>query len=216
MPEIMPFADVPDIVRRGQVRHHLVSFMADGPDNDQASDEQPLSGYVTLTPTVSQMKWPTADPPRTAVIQTLRCPVLDGWLYPPDTEDASDDPEATSGVWIVATDQPEGLPDKVQWRASFELTGVKVQPAPVTFDVPDRGTVDLTTVLPAVPDPGVITVVSTVERERAEAAAERAELAAERADDMVASALVPYATTAYVDQTVGDIDTVLAGILGGE
>ena len=92
MPEIMPFVDVPDIVRRGQVRAHLVSFMADGPDDGQAPDEQPLSGVVTLTPSVSQMKWPTAVPPRTAVIQTLRCPVLDGWLYPPGTEAPADDP----------------------------------------------------------------------------------------------------------------------------
>lgn len=220
MPEITPIADVPDIVRRGQVRSHLVSFMADGPDDGQAPDEQPLEGFVTLTPTVAQMKWPTAVPPRTAVMQTLLCPVLDGWLYPPGTKVPAGDP-AVSGVWVVASEQPEGLPDRVQWRASFELKGVKKQPESVVFDVPADGVVDLTTVLPASTDPGVIVVVSTVERERAEAAAVRAEEAADRAEQAegdldAAKAAAITTANSYTDGQVAAADMALREYADGK
>ena len=167
-------ADVPSAVKYGQVKAHMVSFLADGGDAGEIPDEIPLSGVITLTPQVDRVKWPTTIPPRTAIIQSLRCPLIAGWLYPPGTPPEGPLP-GTPGVVVVATDQPGGVPSVVQWTASFALEGVKNQPNPLTFNVPANGVVDLTTVMPATPDPGTVQVTYTVDRERAEAAADVAE-----------------------------------------
>ena len=284
MPDLL--ANVPEGIVWGRVTAYVTSFVADGDTAlpDGTPDAIPLNGTITLTPTVGVMVFPTLTPPQQAVIQSLQCPIIGGVLYAPGTtpENVGDrDP----GVILVASEQPLGLPDRVQYNVTWALEGARVSPPPVTIDVPSQATVDLATVIPATPGPGKVTVVSTVDRERAEAAAALAELAAERAenasladidydlilgrveplvgnavsvglagvDDLVTSALVPYATTtelttglagkqnagdyatttaltsglagkqpvgdyattAYVDQAVGDIDTALAGILGG-
>ena len=174
MSGIMPMINVPDAVQYGRVQAHLVAFIADTKnDGDQIPDEIPLEGVVVLTPTVGAVRFPTTAPPRTAVVQALRCPIIGGDLYPPDTVVGA--LPAQPGVVVVASDQPAGLPDTVQWTATFELVGARVQPGSITFEVPANGVVDLTTVLPSTPAPGTVVVVSTVDRERAEAAAVRAE-----------------------------------------
>ena len=181
MSGIMPMVNVPDTVQYGRVQAHLVAFIADTMDDgDQMPDEIPLEGVVVLTPTVGVVRFPTTVPPRTAVVQALRCPIIGGDLYPPDTPLEGPLP-AQPGVVVVASSQPVGLPDTVQWTATFELVGARVQPGSITFEVPTGGVVDLTTVMPATPTPGTVVVVSTVDRERAEAAADTAETASNQA-----------------------------------
>ena len=177
--------NVPEGVAYGTVHGEFMSFAADmagtaaGPDG--VPDKIPMEGYVVLTPQVETVRWPSLVPPITAVIQDVRCPLIEGKLYPPGTA-----PEyaasVTPGVVLVATEQPEALPSTVQYTLTFDLKGIKRQPNPVTFEVPSGGVVDLTTVIPATPVPGTVVVVSAVDRERAEAAAVRAEEAAVRAE----------------------------------
>ena len=185
MSDITPMAAVPSEVNYGRIRANFVAFIAD--DNGNVLEEVPLEGNVILTPTVGVLRFPSTSPPRTAVIQTLQCPVIGGILYPPGTPLGGPFPSQT-GVAAVASDQPAGLPTTVQWTASFSLENTSAQPNPVTFEVPSGGVVDLTTVMPATPEPGIVVVVSTESRERAEAAAAAAANSAGSAFDDAAIA----------------------------
>ena len=185
MSDITPMAAVPSEVNYGRIRANFVAFIAD--DNGNVLEEVPLEGNVILTPTVGVLRFPSTSPPRTAVIQTLQCPVIGGILYPPGTPLGGPFPSQT-GVAAVASDQPAGLPTTVQWTASFSLENTSAQPNPVTFEVPSGGVVDLTTVMPATPEPGIVVVVSTEDRERAEAAAAAAANSAGSAFDDAAIA----------------------------
>ena len=185
MSDITPMAAVPSEVNYGRIRANFVAFIAD--DNGNVLEEVPLEGNVILTPTVGVLRFPSTSPPRTAVIQTLQCPVIGGILYPPGTPLGGPFPSQT-GVAAVASDQPAGLPTTVQWTASFSLKNTSAQPNPVTFEVPSGGVVDLTTVMPATPEPGIVVVVSTEDLERAEAAAAEAEGSAGSAFDDAAIA----------------------------
>ena len=181
MPALL--ANVPEGIVWGRVTAYVTSFVADGDTAlpDGTPDAIPLNGTITLTPTVGVMVFPTLTPPQQAVIQSLQCPIIGGVLYAPGTtpENVGDrDP----GVILVASEQPLGLPDRVQYNVTWALEGARVSPPPVTIDVPSQGTVDLATVIPATPGPGKVIVVSTVDRERAEAARDAAELAADTAE----------------------------------
>ena len=170
--------NVPEGVAYGTVHGEFMSFAADragtADGQDGVPDKIPMEGYVVITPKVETVRWPSLVPPITAVIQDVRCPLIEGRLYPPGTTPESA-ASVTPGVVLVATEQPEALPSTVQYTLTFDLRGIKRQPPAVTFNVPASGVVDLTTVLPAATDPGVVVVVSTVDRERAEAAADVAE-----------------------------------------
>ena len=163
--------NVPEGVAYGTVHGEFMSFAADmagtaaGPDG--VPDKIPMEGYVVLTPQVETVRWPSLVPPITAVIQDVRCPLIEGKLYPPGTTPESA-ASVTPGVVLVATEQPEALPSTVQYTLTFDLKGIKRQPNPVTFEVPSGGVVDLTTVIPATPVPGTVVVVSTESRDRAE------------------------------------------------
>lgn len=169
-----PMVDVPAVVQYGRITGRFERYDADSPDEGNAPDSHPLQGTVTLTPRAAVTRWPTAEPPRLAVVSTVTCRVVDGDLYPPVGEEP--------GVWVIATDQPQGLPTTIQWTASFQFKDVIVQPSAVVFNVPAGGAVDLATIVPASPEPGTVTVVSTESLQRAEDAAERAEAAAQRAE----------------------------------
>ena len=187
MSDITPMAAVPSEVNYGRIRANFVAFIAD--DNGNVLEEVPLEGNVILTPTVGVLRFPSTSPPRTAVIQTLQCPVIGGILYPPGTPLGGPFPSQT-GVAAVASDQPAGLPTTVQWTASFSLENTSAQPNPVTFEVPSGGVVDLTTVMPATPEPGIVVVVSTESRDRAEAARGVAEAAADTAETAATVAVI--------------------------
>ena len=222
MSDITPMATVPSEVNYGRIRANFVAFIAD--DNGNVLEEVPLEGNVILTPTVGVLRFPSTSPPRTAVIQTLQCPVIGGILYPPGTPLGGPFPSQT-GVAAVASDQPAGLPTTVQWTASFSLENTSAQPNPVTFEVPSGGVVDLTTVMPATPEPGIVVVVSTVDRERAEAARDAAEGFAGDAETALTSTLAaavyelrgtgqPGSTTETNNAPVGTYYTDTAGTAG--
>ena len=212
MSDITPMAAVPSEVNYGRIRANFVAFIAD--DNGNVLEELPLEGNVILTPTVGVLRFPSTSPPRTAVIQTLQCPVIGGILYPPGTPLGGPFPSQT-GVAAVASDQPAGLPTTVQWTASFSLENTSAQPNPVTFNVPANGVVDLTTVMPATPTPGTVVVVSTETAERAELAADTAtQRASEAASSATAAATSATAadSSATASQTARDT-TLAAAIL---
>lgn len=173
----MTTVDVPTVVAYGQVVGHFVRFDADAADPGTVPDEIPLTGTVTLAPLTDIVRWPTTTPPRLAVAATVTCPVVDGDLMAPDG--------STAGVWVVATDQPDGSPDVIQWRASFRFDDVPRQPPAVVFNVPADGVVDLTLIEPAAPQVGVVAVVS---HEDAMAAAQSANAAAGSAGQAATSA----------------------------
>lgn len=162
-----------DDIAYGAVRATFVRVDADGPDGDLAPDELALSGVVTLTPSFAALRV-LGERPRIAVLRTVECPVVGGRLCSPDT--------LAPDVFLAAFDQPSASPSQVQWTAEFRLEGA-VAPAPVTFNVPAGGVVDLATVVAEFEAPGVITVVSDETRQRAEAAAQAATDAAARAVD---------------------------------
>ena len=201
MSDITPMATVPSEVNYGRIRANFVAFIAD--DNGNVLEEVPLEGNVILTPTVGVLRFPSTSPPRTAVIQTLQCPVIGGILYPPGTPLGGPFPSQT-GVAAVASDQPAGLPTTVQWTASFSLENTSAQPNPVTFEVPSGGVVDLTTVMPATPEPGIVVVVSTESRDRAEAARGVAEAAADTAET---AATVAVTARGAAEGFAGDAET---------
>ena len=201
MPSLL--ANVPEGIVWGRVTAYVTSFVADGGTAlpDGTPDAIPLNGTITLTPTVGVMVFPTLTPPQQAVIQSLVCPVIGGVLYAPGTttENVGDrDP----GVILVASEQPLGLPDRVQYRVTWALEGAQV--TPVTIDVPSQGTVDLATVIPATPGPGKVIVVSTVDRERAEAARDVAEAAADTAET---AATVAVTAKTLAEGFAGDAET---------
>ena len=203
MPALL--ANVPEGIVWGRVTAYVTSFVADGGTElpDGTPDAIPLDGTITLTPTVGVMVFPTLTTPQQAVIQSLVCPVIGGVLYAPGTtpENVGDrDP----GVILVASEQPLGQPDRVQYNVTWALEGARVSPPPMTIDVPSQGTVDLATVIPAKPGPGTVIVVSTVDRERAETAREGAEAAADTAET---AATVAVTAKNLAEGFAGDAET---------
>lgn len=168
-------ADVPSQVTYGEVVGHFVQFIADTSDPQNIPDELPLTGTVTLTPLTNILRYPSTTPPRLVIASPVVCRVLDGDLCPPGDE-------TTPGVWVIATDQPAASPSKVQWQATFNLTGVRVQPSPIIFDVPAGGVIDLAVLTPVPPEPPAVLVVSNQDAVAAQQAADRAEAAADRAE----------------------------------
>lgn len=175
--------DAPSAVQYGKVIGRFVRFVADGPDPGSIPDELPLNGSIILTPTITAMRWAGTTPPRMAILEKLVCKIVDGELCAPGSSEP--------GVWVVATEQPSAAPSRVQWKATFAITDLAVQPSPVLFDVPiydpadpASGVIDLSVVVPVSADPGTVTVVSHADRVAAEAAADRAERIA---DEMAAA-----------------------------
>lgn len=89
--------------------------------------------------------------------------------------------ELRTGRLLQATDDPGLTPSPWQWRATFSIPGLPL--APVIFDLPASGRVDLFDLVSLALAPSVIEVVSDADRRRAEAAADRAEAAADSISD---------------------------------
>ena len=178
-----PRVNVPDGVTYGFVR----SF-AHGFQRDQAGNPLPLlTGTITFMPSVGEMKWANLPTPASAVYSKIVCPVFDGHLYAPGTTaEQVADGSAVEGVGLTASDQPGALPDRVQYRAAFQYKNTRVQPLTIIIDVVAGETLDLATIPPAEGTPGTITIVSTVDRDRAEAAAAAAVLSESHASDYAA------------------------------
>lgn len=172
----------------GTVTARFVSYVGDGPDEDFLPDEVPLSGYITFTPNVSQMKFPSDDTPKTAVLQTIVCPVIDGNLYSSGITEPTE--ETPLGVTLLASSQPDAIPDRVQYNVSFNLKNVRIQLSDLLVEVEADSTVDLTNILPSSPNPGEAIIVSSEERILAQQAAEEAQTSQETASTHAEAAVV--------------------------
>jgi hypothetical protein len=162
---VTPLADAPAVVTYGQVKGRFVQYVGDTADVGNVPDEIPLEGRVTLTPLTSIVQFPSTVPPRMAVASTVQGVITAG-----DLKSAQGQP-----LYVIATDQPAGIPNTVQWRAVFQLAGIAIQPASVVFNVPANGVVDLSL---AVSVPTAAPVVTVVSHEDATAAAASASVAA--------------------------------------
>src|SRR3954469_1792707 len=111
--------DVPPQVAYGAIVGRFVSFLIDSSDPGNVPDEKALNGTVNLEPLTKISRWPTTAPPRLAIAQPALCKVIDGDLCPPDALNNS-----APGVYVIATDQPDGQPTSIQWRATFNFDGV--------------------------------------------------------------------------------------------
>lgn len=172
-------ADVPAEVAYGEVVGHFVRFIADTADVGNVPDEILMTGKITLTPLTPVIQFASTTPPRLAVIDPQTCFVQDGDLYPPDKN--------SPGVFVVATDQPDGVPNTVQWRARFQFDNVTVQPADVIFNVPAGGVVDLSAAVAIPPIPPTSVVVSTESEAAAAASAQAAAASAAAAEQWALS-----------------------------
>lgn len=147
-------ADIPSAVAYGQVTGRFVKFIADSGDAANVPDEVPLTGKVILTPQTTVIRWPGTTPPRLAVADVVTCLVsATGDLAAPDG--------SGGGVYVIASDQPQGQPSTCQWRATFEFDAVKTQPGSVLFNVPANGVVDISQMVDIPPQPPVEVVYAT-------------------------------------------------------
>lgn len=152
---------------------------------------EPVNGTAVLTPSVKETRWPNGDPKRFGVLKAHVCPIIDGYLFAPGVTREQAEGSVNPGVVVTATDQPDAIPDKIYWNVSFRLDGGAENPRSFNFEVPDGGFVDLATYMPSgPPQPGTVTIVSTIDRERAEAAATLAEGFADAAEDAAGVAVV--------------------------
>lgn len=179
-PEFSLLSNIPDTIKYGKVYGHFISYEGNGGDLtiplDDIPDAVPLQGTAIFTPSEDLLKYPNMPEPTTVAMKVVRAPIINGYLYQSGTTlDMVDDNIAIKGVSLVATDQPDALPDKLYYRVAINLIGVSRQPDSITIEVDSNEPIDLTQVLPVNPSPGKIPIVTTVDRERAEAAAKEAE-----------------------------------------
>lgn len=168
-------ADVPAVVEYGKVVGYFTTAGADSIDALTVPDEVPLTGYIDLIPNLDTIRFGGTTPARLVKIVPVRAMVYEGKIYAPDADPSVD----AEGVWLISTHQAAGSPDTVQWTAKFTLDVIAVQPPDVVFEVPiEEGTVDLSQVMSAEPEPGLVKIVSNEDRAAAEEAADRAETAA--------------------------------------
>ena len=165
-------ADIPSPLTYGTVTGRFISILADSADPGEAPDAVPLEGTVTITPNVRLFKLADGS---VAVAQAIVARVVAGELRGPD---------GVTPLRVLATDSPGISPSPVQYNAQIALIGVTAQPAPITFEVPSNGTVDLGTISSVPAAPPVQTIVSDETRIAAEAAAADAEYWAGVAQDV--------------------------------
>jgi len=157
----------------GTIVFEAVGVLADGDDADLTPDLELLTGVVMLTPNVGIWRQIGTDSSmRIVAARPLVCQLVNGKLVAPDGKTV---------LRVLATDAPNLQPSSFQWVATFQLSGISTQPAPVTFNLPAGTTVNLASVLNVGAQPNVVTVVSEQSRLDAIAAANRAEAEADRA-----------------------------------
>jgi hypothetical protein len=138
---------VATLVKFGLVVGHFTSFKEDGFDPGNVPDEVPANGTGRAVPNVSQFKVAGSTPPTWVAVRPVSFKVADGVLL-----SQNDLP-----LYLLASEQPAGDVDHIQWTMTFDLD-TPTQPATVVFDVVDGGTTDVSQVVPAVPVPGTVPV----------------------------------------------------------
>ena len=166
-------ANVPSVAKHGKVIAYYTITKADSDDPGSEPDEVPLTGQITFEPLVDRVLWSTT-PSEITFVEPVVARVYNGLIYGPDQEPegAAPDPD---GVWLLATSQPYGQPNTIQWRAVFLLDEVLKQPDDLVFNVlPDPQVTDITLLLPAVPKPPVVYQVSNASAQAAATSAQQA------------------------------------------
>ncbi len=139
---------LPGELSYGHVTGRFLQAVADGADPDRNPDGIPVQGFVTFTPDITHARFPGASPaPATILPSMIQCSVdEDGYLV---------DEQGAEGVFLVATDDPDGNP--IDWTYEVRLDfGVLLDPFHIS--VPSGGEVDLTTVMPIAESEGVQTL----------------------------------------------------------
>lgn len=159
------------------------------------------SGWVTLEALTASVRVAGS----LVVADRIRCRITAGALHGPD---------GAVGVTVLATDQPGASPALVQYRATWDLDGVRSQPPAAIFEVPTGGTVDLAIVVPATPQPGVERVVVDPQAV-IDAAVVEATTAAEGAAQAVVLELDPVLTVnGFRPDSAGNVEVTTGGGAG--
>ena len=128
-----------NVLTYGRVEGNFTEWVLDG-------YEGPINGRVVFTPTVDQVRIPG----RMVHIRQVVARIVNGVLRP--------DAESTQTyVELLATNQTDAAPERFQWRAHIDLSGVPTRrdPRAVVFNLDAGSTVFLHAVLPVRPDPAV-------------------------------------------------------------
>jgi hypothetical protein len=144
-------ADAPAPLTYGTVVGHFISLLGDSIDAGSAPDVLYRNGTVTISTNVKTLRI-SGDVNYLAAQEDIVAQIVNGELLAPD---------GLTPLRLLATDSPGVSPTPFQYTAQFSLTGVKVQPAPVTFSLPGGSTVDLSATISVPPAPPVQTVYLT-------------------------------------------------------
>lgn len=140
--------DAPISVKYGQCVGFFTALLADSDDPGNRPDMETLNGTITLEAVnLNYGQFPLTAPPMLALIKPVVLRVIDGYLM-----GAGNAPDA----YVIATTQPNMSPSSFSWRATYNFEGIGRQPAPVIFTLGDGETKDLSQLIPADPEPGVI------------------------------------------------------------
>lgn len=131
----------------GEVRWHALAAVADTiGDVDAEPDAVGVTGTVTFTPSVSEIRVLAGADPVTIFLKSVKATVLDGIM-----EDAEGNPTVT-----LVSPESSTTPDSWQWIASFSLSGIEKKP--IVFDLPAGEIKDLTALTPVAATTGTQTL----------------------------------------------------------
>lgn len=136
-------ANIPSPLTYGTIVGHFASIVGDTADAGVEPDFVPLSGTVTIAPVVRVARIAGATSYLT-VQQDIVGKIVNGVLLGPD---------GVGPLTVLASDSPGISPSPMQYTATYQLTGVSAQPAPLTFSVPSNDSIDLSELvaLPTIP-----------------------------------------------------------------
>jgi hypothetical protein len=107
--------DLPTNLGYGTVVGRFLLAYADSADSGSEPDGIAAVGSVFFVPSVNAVKNPTASPaPVTIMPATVECTLdAEGYLY---------GPQGDRGVRLIATDDPDTIPNNWYWTVKFKLT----------------------------------------------------------------------------------------------
>jgi hypothetical protein len=137
---------LPGEVSYGRVTGRFLLAVADGVDVDQHPDGVPAEGTVTFTASVPYVRFPGS--PAVVLPSALVCALdEDGYLL---------DGQGEQGVYLVATNDPDGNPVDWTYTVSLNFSGILVPP--FSIQVPAGAEIDLAQVIPVASSDGTLTI----------------------------------------------------------
>lgn len=147
--------DVPSGIKFGSVTGRFVQYVEDSTDALTLPDQVGLNGTGTLVPSVNGFRITSGPNAGWVSVAAIPFKIVNGDILS----------QANLPIFLIASEQPLGDVSLIQWTAAFNLVGVSVQPATVTFNVTDGGVTDLSQVLSGVPLAGEVIVFESRPRE---------------------------------------------------